>query len=78
MSDTNSAVFGIHSTHAALETAVDALRAKEFRSSDISVLSVQNPAFMDVTHDKDETTPGASAGPSPAAAVGGPWDGWWA
>jgi hypothetical protein len=70
MSDTNSAVFGIYSTHAALEAAVDALRAKGFRSSDISVLSAQNPAFTDVTHDKD-ATPGASAGPGPAAAVGG-------
>ena len=36
MSGENSAVFGVYSTHAALEAAVDALRAKGFRNTDIS------------------------------------------
>lgn len=70
MSDKNSAVFGVYSTHAALEAAVDALRSKGFRSTDISVLSAQYPGFADVTPDK-AATPGASAGPGLASSVGG-------
>jgi Heat induced stress protein YflT len=70
MSDTNAAVFGIYSTRTALEAAVDALRAKGFKSTDISVLSAPNPGFNDVTQEKD-VTPRGSAGPGPAAAVGG-------
>ena len=70
MSDANAAVFGIYSTRAALEAAVDALRAKGFKSTDISVLAAPNPGFQEVTHEKD-AAPGASAGPGPAAAVGG-------
>ena len=69
MSDKNSAVFGIYSTQAALEAAVDALRAKGFRSTDISVVSARKPGFPDFTSEKD--APRASAGPGPAAAVGG-------
>jgi hypothetical protein len=70
MSDKKFAIFGIYSTHAALEGAVDALRAKGFRSADISVLSVQNEGFKGLTHELG-ATPGASAGPGPVAAVGG-------
>jgi hypothetical protein len=67
MSDRNAAVFGIYSTQPALEAAVGALRAKGFRSADISVLSAPNPGFKDVPH--PEPAPEA-AGPSPAASVG--------
>jgi hypothetical protein len=70
VADKQSAVFGIYSNHAALETAVDALRAKGFRSTDISVLSAQNPDFTSLTPEKNATQ-GAAAGPGPAAAVGG-------
>jgi len=71
VSDKDSAVFGIYSSHAALEAAVDALRTKGFRSNDISVLSAQNPGFKDLIPEKNGTAPGVSAGPGPAAAVGG-------
>lgn len=64
-----SAVFGIYSTHTALESAVDALRAKGFRSSDISVLSATYPALAEVAP-IDHPTPSVSAGPSTASAVG--------
>jgi hypothetical protein len=70
MSDNTSAVFGIYPTHAALEAAVDALRAKGFRSSDISILATQRPGFTDLGADHvgmRETGGGTGA----AAAVGG-------
>jgi hypothetical protein len=67
MPDTSSAVFGVYSTHAALEAAVDALRAKGFRNADISVLSGPNPGFSGFTPDTDPPT---AASPSAASAVG--------
>lgn len=70
MSDKKSAVFGVYSTQAALEAAVDTLRAKGFRNTDISVVSAQHEGFKGVTYEKD-AAPGASAGPGPVAAVGG-------
>ena len=70
MSEKKSAVFGIYSTYPALEAAIEALRAKGFRSTDISVLSAQNPGFEDFSHEKAVTSR-ASAGPGTAAAVGG-------
>lgn len=65
-----SAVFGIYSTHAALEAAVDALKAKGFRSSDISVLSPQTPVLPALPHEKAIAAAG-SAGPGVVDAVGG-------
>jgi hypothetical protein len=38
MAGKNTAVFGIYPTYAAVEGAVDALRAAGFRNTDISVL----------------------------------------
>ncbi len=79
MSDKHSAVFGIYSTNAALEAAIDALRAKGFRSADISVVSTQSPAFVHVNQERVHVDPAidetdathAAAGPGPVAAVGG-------
>lgn len=65
-----SAVFGVYTTHAALEAAVEALRAKGFRSSDISVLSAQHPAFAPYIQPKD-VEPAAAPTPGAASAVGG-------
>jgi hypothetical protein len=70
MLERNSAVFGIYSTHEALEAAVDALRAKGFRSTDISVLSTQKPRLPELTHENGPTA-GASAGPGLISSVGG-------
>jgi len=70
MPNGNAAVFGIYSTHDGLEAAVDALRAKGFRQSDISVVSAPSPGFTGVTHEV-VPAPETPAGPSSAAAVGG-------
>jgi hypothetical protein len=67
---TDTAVFGIYSTHDALEAAVDALRAKGFKNTDISVLTAPNPAFKAVTADV-ATPPDPPAGPGAAASLGG-------
>ena len=69
MADKNSAVFGVYSTPAALEAALEALRAKGFRNTDISVLSVPHPAFPVMT--PGIPTPAAPAAPSAASSVGG-------
>jgi hypothetical protein len=73
MSDRNSAVFGIYSTQPALEAAVEALRAKGFRSADISVLTAPSSGLKHVSQVDApplDATPG-TAGPGPAASVGG-------
>ena len=68
---TQSAMFGIYSTRAALESAVEALRAKGFRNSDISVLSVQKPASASTdAAPVDLPKPDVTAGPNTSGAVG--------
>jgi hypothetical protein len=42
MSGKNTAVFGIYPTHESADAAVDTLRAKGFRNTDVSVLFPQN------------------------------------
>ena len=42
MAGKNTAVFGIYPAYASVESAVDALRAAGFRSTDISVLFPEN------------------------------------
>jgi hypothetical protein len=66
---TASAVFGIYPTHEALESAIEALRAKGFRNTDISVLSAAHPAFGEVTAVERQTA-APVGGPSKASAVG--------
>jgi hypothetical protein len=68
MSDANAAVFGIYSTQPALEAAVAALRARGFRSADISVVSAPNPGLKDAPYPEAAHE---AAAPSPAASVGG-------
>src|SRR5579862_5009784 len=67
MSGENSAVFGVYSTQAALEAAVDALRARGFRNTDISVVSAPNPAFAGFP--SDNASPLVSS-PTAVSAVG--------
>jgi hypothetical protein len=62
-------MFGIYSTHAALESAVEALRAKGFRNSDVSILSGQKPASADAAP-VDHPRPEVAAGPSTSATIG--------
>ncbi len=70
--EAQSAVFGIYANPAALEAALERLRAKGFQSADISVLSTQNPAFAGLVAPKESDAPAqAPSGPSAVSAVGG-------
>lgn len=72
MSGKNIAVFGIYPTHDAADAAVDALRARGFRNTDISVLFPQNAGSKDFAHEKGTKAPeGASAGAGSGAVIGG-------
>jgi Protein of unknown function (DUF3341) len=72
MSGKNTAVFGIYPTHEAADAAVDALRARGFRNTDISVLFPQNAGSKDFAHQKGTKAPeGASAGAGSGAVIGG-------
>src|SRR5688572_19574102 len=72
MAGKNTAAFGIYSTRAAVENAVDALRADGYRSTDISVLFPQNEGTRDFAHEKQTKAPeGAAAGAGTGAVLGG-------
>lgn len=72
MAGKNTAVFGIYPAYASVESAVDALRAAGFRSTDISVLFPENVGSKDFAHEKGTKAPeGASAGAGTGAVVGG-------
>jgi len=72
MAGKNTAVFGIYPAYASVETAVDALRAAGFRSTDISVLFPENVGTKDFAHEKGTKAPeGASAGAGTGAVIGG-------
>src|SRR5690349_25157091 len=66
------AVFGIYPNRAGVERAVDALKAAEFRNSDISVLFPENTGTKDFAHEKETKAPeGATAGAGTGALLGG-------
>lgn len=72
MSDKNTAVFGIYPTHDSADAAVDTLRAKGFRSTDISVLFPQNVGSKEFGHEKGtKSAEGAVAGGGTGAVIGG-------
>ena len=72
MAGKNTAVFGIYRNRAGVERAVDALKAAEFRNSDISVLFPENAGTKDFAHEKDTKAPeGATAGAGTGAVLGG-------
>lgn len=72
MTGKNTAVFGIYPAYASVESAVDALRAAGFRSTDISVLFPENVGTKDFAHEKGTKAPeGATAGAGTGAVVGG-------
>ena len=50
MAGKNTAAFGIYSTRADVERAVDALRSDGFRNTDISVLYPLNEGSKDLAH----------------------------
>jgi len=72
MSDKNTAVFGIYPTRDSAEAAVDALRTKGFRATDISVLFPQNVGSKELGHEKGtKSAEGAVAGGGTGAVIGG-------
>lgn len=68
----NIAVFGIYHSRESVENAVDALRAADFRNTDISVLFSENVGTKDFAHEKHTKVPeGSSAGAGTGAVIGG-------
>jgi hypothetical protein len=72
MAGKNTAAFGIYTTQAAVENAVDRLRAEGFRNTDISVLFPENEGTKDFAHEKHTKAPeGATTGAGTGIVVGG-------
>jgi len=72
MAGKNTAVFGIYSNYAGVESAVDALKAAGFRNTDISVLFPENVGTKDFAHEKRTKAPeGATTGAGTGAVLGG-------
>jgi hypothetical protein len=72
MAGKNTAVFGIYRNRTSVESAVDALKAAEFRNSDISVLFPENVGTKDFAHEKSTKAPeGATTGAGTGAVLGG-------
>jgi hypothetical protein len=72
MAGKNTAVFGIYPNRAAVDSAVDALKAAGFKNTDISVLFPENEGTKDFAHEKDTKAPeGATAGAGTGALLGG-------
>src|SRR4026208_2492064 len=72
MAGKNTAAFGIYSTRADVERAVDALRSEGFRNTDISVLYPLNEGSKDLAHTQASKAPeGATTGAVTGAVLGG-------
>jgi hypothetical protein len=72
MAGKNTAVFGIYPNRTTVEIAVDALKAADFRNSDISVLFPENTGTKDFAHEKSTKAPeGATTGAGAGAVLGG-------
>jgi hypothetical protein len=72
MEDKNTAVFGIYSTVAQAEVAVDALVNDGFSNADVSVLMSDNQGSKDFAHEKNTKAPeGTTTGVATGGAVGG-------
>ncbi len=72
MAGKNTAVFGIYPDRAAVEEAVESLRAAGFRSTDISVLFPDNKGTKDFAHEKNTKAPeGATTGGVVGGIAGG-------
>src|SRR5262252_4646654 len=68
----NIAVFGLYRDRASLENAVNALRAANFRNTDISVLFPDNEGTKDFAHEKSTKAPeGTATGAASGAVIGG-------
>src|SRR3954466_2774121 len=72
MAGKNTAAFGIYRDRVSVENAVDALRAADFRNTDISVLFPENEGTKDFAHEKHTKAPeGTATGAGTGAVIGG-------
>src|SRR6187399_3461167 len=72
MAGKNTAAFGIYTSQAGVERAVDELKTAGFRNSDISVLFPENTGTKDFAHEKNTKAPeGAATGAGTGALLGG-------
>ncbi len=72
MTDKKTAVFGIFSSAAQAERAVDALVAERFSNSDVSVLLPDNQTTRDFAHEKHTKAPeGTTTGVAAGGTIGG-------
>ena len=72
MSDKNTAVFGIYPTQESADAAVDTLRTRGFRPTDMSVLFPENSGSKEFGHEKGtKSAEGAVAGGGTGAVIGG-------
>src|SRR5438477_1155618 len=72
MAGKNTAAFGIYRDRVSVENAVDALRAADFRNTDISVLFPENEGTKDFAHEKHTKAPeGTATGATSGAVIGG-------
>jgi hypothetical protein len=72
MAGKNTAVFGIYPNRASVDAAVDALKAAEFRNTDISVLFPETTGTKEFAHEKSTKAPeGATTGAGTGAVLGG-------
>jgi hypothetical protein len=72
MAGKNTAVYGIYSSQAAAEAAVDTLKNAGYRNTDISVLFPDNQGTKDFAVDKDTKAPeGATTGGITGGVIGG-------
>src|ERR1041384_6595926 len=72
MAGKNTAAFGIYRDRVSVDSAVDALRAAEFRNTDISVLFPENEGTKDFAVQKHTKAPeGTATGATSGAVIGG-------
>jgi hypothetical protein len=72
MAGKNTAAFGIYTTQASVENAVDELKAAGYRNTDISVLFPENVGTKDFAHEKHTKAPeGATTGAGTGVVLGG-------
>ena len=72
MAGKNTAVFGIYTTQAGAEAAVDALKKAGYRNTDISVLLPENEGTKDFAVHKDTKAPeGTTTGVVTGGVIGG-------
>src|SRR5688572_13197768 len=72
MAGKNTAVFGIYANRMAAEIAVDEIKARGFRNTDVSVLFSDERSGKEFAHEKNTKAPeGTAVGAGTGAVIGG-------